>query len=78
MTVLELIQHLQLLSPETKVLVRGYEEGYNDILQLKPVSVMPKVNAFWWDGEYEESADANAIDAIEIYGENQNPVDDLN
>ena len=77
MTVLELIQHLQLLSPETKVVVRGYEEGYNDILQLKLVSVIPKVNAFWWDGAYEESADANAIDAIEMYGENQNPVDDL-
>jgi hypothetical protein len=77
MTVLELIQQLQTLPPEAKVVVRGYEEGYNDILQLKQVSVMPKVNAFWWDGEYEESSDTNAIDAIELYGENQNPVDDL-
>lgn len=47
MTVLEHIQHFQISSPETKVVVRDYEEGYNDILQLKPMSIMPKVNAFW-------------------------------
>ena len=77
MDVRSLIHHLQTLPPETKVVVRGYEDGYNDILQLKQVSIMPKVNAFFWDGEYEESSDANAIDAVELYGENQNPVDDL-
>lgn len=77
MNVLKLIDHLQPSLSETKVVVRGYEDGYNDILQLKQVSIMPKVNAFCWDGEYEESSDANAIDAVELYGENQNPVDDL-
>ena len=32
----ELIQHLKTLPPNTKIVVRGYEDGYNDILQLKP------------------------------------------
>ena len=35
MTVQELINHLQTLSPETKVVIRGYEDGYNDILKGK-------------------------------------------
>ncbi len=38
---------------------------------------MPKIHAFWWDGEYEESHDMNAIDAVELYGENQNPLEGL-
>ena len=37
MTAQELIQHLQTLPPDTKIVVRGYEDGYNDILKLKEV-----------------------------------------
>ncbi|MCX6277338.1 MAG: hypothetical protein NT004_04480 [Bacteroidetes bacterium] len=77
MIVRELINHLQNLPPDTKVVVRGYEVGYNDILQLKKVKIKPKVDAHWYDGEFEDSADADAIDAIDLFGENQNPIDDL-
>ncbi len=77
MNVLELIHHLQTLPPETKVVVRGYEDGYNDILQLKQVKIKISTKTFWWNGEYQESSDADAIGAVELYGENQNPEDDL-
>ncbi len=77
MTAHELIQQLQTLAPETKILVRGYEDGYNDILQLNAVKIKPKVDAYWFDGEYEQSTDADAIDAIDLYGDNQNPKGDL-
>lgn len=77
MTAQELIQHLQTLPPNTKVVVRGYEDGYNDILKLKEVKIKPKTDAYWYDGEYEQSTDADAIDAIDLYGDNQNPKDDL-
>jgi hypothetical protein len=77
MTVAELIQQLQTLPPETKVVIRGYEDGYNDILQLKTVKIKPKVDAYWFDGEYEDSTDADAIDAVNLFGENKNPKDDL-
>ena len=85
MTAIELIQQLQTLSPETKIVVRGYEDGYNDILQLKAIKIKPKTDAHWYDGEYELSTDADAIDAIDLpacctadrYGDNQNPKDDL-
>ncbi len=77
MTVHQLIQHLQTLPANTKVVVRGYEDGYNDILQLKEVKIKPKANAHWYDGEFENSDDADAIAAVNLYGENQNPEDDL-
>ena len=77
MTAQELIKHLQAMPPQTKIVVRGYEDGYNDILKLKPVKIKPKADAHWYDGEYENSDDADAIDAIDLYGENQNPKDDL-
>ena len=77
MTAQELINHLQTLPPETKVVIRGYEDGYNDILQLKKVKIKSKVDAHWYDGEFEDSNDADVIDAINIYGENKNPKDDL-
>ncbi len=77
MTAHELIRNLQALPPNTKVVVRGYEDGYNDILQLKRVKIKRKVDAYWFDGEYEDSNDADAIDAVDLYGENKNPKDDL-
>ena len=77
MTAQELIQHLQTLPPTTKILVRGYEDGYNDILKLNEVKIKPNPNAYWYDGEYENNTDADAITAIDLYGENQNPKDDL-
>jgi hypothetical protein len=73
----ELINHLQTLPPETKIVVRGYEDGYNDILQLKKVKIKPGVDAHWYDGEFEDSSDADTIDAIDLFGENNNPKDDL-
>ena len=77
MTAQELIQQLQTVAPETKIVVRGYEDGYNDILQLNAVKIKPKADAHWYDGEYEQSTDTDAIDAIDLYGDNQNPKDDL-
>lgn len=75
MTAQELIQHLQTLPPNTKVVVRGYEGGYNDILRLKQVKIKPKADAHWYDGEYEDSIDVGAILAVDLYGDNQNPVE---
>lgn len=77
MTVAELIQQLKTLPPETKVVIRGYEDGYNDILQLKAVKIKPKVDAYWFDGEFDDSNDADAFDAVNLFGENKNPKDDL-
>lgn len=77
MTASELINELQKLPPDTKVVVRGYEDGYNDILQLKQVKIKRRANSSWYDGEYENSADEDAVTAIDLFGENKNAKDDL-
>ncbi len=75
MTASELIEHLKALPPETKIVIRGYEDGYNDILKLRPIKIKPIENAHWYLGEYEDSTDAYAIPAVDLFGENKNPKD---
>ena len=77
MTAQELIVQLQSLAPDTKIVVRGYEDGYNDILRLKAVKLKAKINSEWYEGEYVENHDPDSIIAFELFGENQNPQDDL-
>ena len=52
MTVFDLIRHLQELPQKTKVVVRGYEDGYFKQYSLIQIKIKPKTNA-WWNGEYE-------------------------
>lgn len=77
MTASELINQLQKLSPEIKIVVRGYEGGYNDILKLKSVKIKQVFDSNWYDGEYDDSTDRDAIDAIDLFGDNKNAKDDL-
>jgi hypothetical protein len=72
MTAAELIQSLQQLPPETKIVIRGYEDGYNDILKLRQVRIKYYPDAEWYYGVYSNSRDPDAIDAIDLYGENIN------
>jgi len=50
----------QTFAPETKIVMRGYENGRNHILQLKAMKIKPKVDAYGFDGEFEESIDIGA------------------
>ena len=75
MTAQELISHFLNLPPQTKVVVRGYEDGYNDILKLRSVKIKPNKDPHWYSGEYEESNDADAIEAVDLFGENNHPID---
>lgn len=77
MIALELIQHLQTLPSETKIVVRGYEDGYNDILELKQVKIKLRENQEWFYGEYEKSDAADTIVAIDLFGENTKAPDAL-
>lgn len=70
MTTAELIHKLQEFSPDTKVVIRGYENGYNDILEIIPRKIELDTNSHWYDGSYKDSKDATAIDVIELYGDN--------
>ncbi len=77
MTAEELINKLKQLPPDIIIVVRGYEDGYNDILELKPVRIKQIPDSRWYDGEYDDSTDEDGINAINLFGENTNAKDDL-
>lgn len=55
MTIKELINRLQQIqNQDIKVVVTGYESGFDDIKDPKFISVYKKLNNEWWDGEYEQ------------------------
>lgn len=72
MTIQELIDKLKTFPPETLVVVRGYEEGYNDISILKEISLELDANEEWYYGQHTISKDSNAPKAIVLLGENKN------
>ena len=72
MTASELIRKLNDLPPETKIIVRGYENGYNDIIMLMNRKITINIERNWWDGEYIDSKETPAIHAVELFGDNHN------
>ena len=72
MTAKELITLLQQVPPETTIAVRGYENGYHMISELKPVRIMYDISAPWYCGAYGDSKSKEAIEAIELFGKNNN------
>jgi hypothetical protein len=70
MTIAELIDKLQEFSPDTKIVIRGYEEGYNDILEIISRKIELDTSSHWYEGSYKESKNSTAIFAIELYGDN--------
>jgi len=71
MTVKDLIEYLTLENPNKRVVVDGYESGYDEVEKIKNVLIKPnphkgdaeKYNN-WWDGEFQESLDKNSEIAI--------------
>jgi len=54
MTVNELIAELQKHPPENRVVVSGYEEGFDDISRLCPVRISPTPKAKPYEGRWEQ------------------------
>jgi hypothetical protein len=61
MTASELIRKLNDLPPETKIVVRGYENGYNDIITLRKLTITVNKENKWWDGEYRQLFERIAV-----------------
>jgi hypothetical protein len=52
MTVVELISLLQTHDADLRVVVAGYENGFNDVVGFEPVTLGPNINREWWSGEF--------------------------
>ncbi|PSB24026.1 hypothetical protein [Stenomitos frigidus] len=80
MNVRELIEALSQFDPETRVVVAGYEEGFNDITQVQAEQI--RLNAYrdWFYGSHAKAddervrqslPDAPEVMAIALTGKNQ-------
>lgn len=75
MTAAELIEELIKLPPGIRIVIRGYEDGYNDIFTLRPVKIKLNASEHWYEGAHADSSDPEAIDAIDLFGDNKNTKD---
>lgn len=76
MTIKDLKEKLAAFPDDTLVLVKGYEDGYNDIDQILEMKVHLNVHQHWYYGAHDETKEANGITAIALVGENKNAGDD--
>jgi hypothetical protein len=74
MTVSELIQELQTYPPDARVVVLGYESGYDDITKVKEIAILPEENPSWYKGRYDDAPPEAAEQAervVLVYGRNE-------
>ncbi|MBF0177996.1 MAG: hypothetical protein HQL63_14285 [Magnetococcales bacterium] len=72
MTVAELMELLKQHAPTMRVVVAGYEGGYNDLSSIKPIRMVPEADTRWYCGAHAEADDGNenAVTALLLSGHN--------
>jgi hypothetical protein len=66
MTVNELIAELQKYPRETRVVVSGYEDGYDDISRIIPTSLVPMPKPKPYEGQWDSEKSGES--AIFLFG----------
>lgn len=67
MIIEELIKQLQRYPKNSRVVVQGYEEGYDEITTLMEISIRPNPSHEWYNGRYESSDNAASETAVLIF-----------
>ena len=71
MTTTELIEKLKQFPSDTIVVVSGYEDGYNDIYNVKQISIKLNANKEEYYGAHKAYTGEDAVPAISLLGENK-------
>jgi hypothetical protein len=73
MNVDQLIKRLQMYTPDLRVVVRGYEGGYNDVSRFENLKIVLDYYDEWYYGKHEdastilnEETKVNVVDALQI------------
>ena len=76
MNVDQLIKRLQMYPPDLRVVVRGYEGGYNDVDIFEKLKIVLNYHEEWYYGKHEDAESlygnnaellkTNAVDALRI------------
>ena len=64
MTVQKLIKELQKMPPRARVVVAGYEEGYDDVDSVEPLRLNLNVGAADWAGDHSAADEENGLPAV--------------
>lgn len=66
MTVQQLIERLALEDPKTRVVVEGYEQGYDEVheFQYTHIALNTDPDRPWWDGELNSTTNKEAEIAL--------------
>ena len=66
MNVQQLIERLALEDPKMRVVVEGYEQGYDEVHELEYVRILPNTDKDrpWWDGEFNHTLDKTTEKAL--------------
>lgn len=70
MTIQQLTTLLSQYPPDTRVVVAGYEGGFNDITIHKIIHLELDANKEWWNGQHEE-VQSPGEKALLLAGENR-------
>jgi len=70
MTIQQLTTLLSQYPPDTRVVVSGYEGGFNDITIHKVIQLELDANKEWWNGQHEE-VQSSGEKALLLAGENR-------
>lgn len=78
MKIKDLIEILSQFNPETRVIVAGYEGGFNDLTSIKPIQIKLNVNKKWYYGAHDkinqiinqDSSNSTEVTAIYLSGKN--------
>jgi hypothetical protein len=68
MTVSKLIEELQKYPKDTRVVVRGYEGGVDDVGYLEDTYISLNENTAWYYGKREVTDDPKDVAAIKLCG----------
>jgi len=74
MRVCELITALHTYPPDARVVVLGYESGYDDITKVKAIAIVPEESPSWYNGRYDDAPTDKAEQAervVLVYGRNE-------
>ena len=55
MNVNQLIKRLQMYPPDLRVVVRGYEGGYNDVDTFENLKIVLDYHSAWYYGKHEDA-----------------------
>ncbi len=67
MIIEELIRQLQRYPKNSRVIVQGYEDGYDEATSVMEISIQPNTSHEWYNGKYIHSDNAASETAVLIF-----------